>query len=67
MIIGIDAGGTHTDGVLLSKEGIESKNKVLSTPNSFESTKEVLNPLKENPKFDSEKLDRLMIGTTLIV
>ena len=28
MIIGIDVGGTHTDAVLLSRNGIEKKVKV---------------------------------------
>lgn len=63
--IGIDAGGTNTDGVLLTDNGIETYSKIPSTPNSVESIEEILKSLiKETP---DPEIDRVVIGTTLIL
>lgn len=67
MIIGIDAGGTNTDGVLLTDDGIELEVKVPSTPNSVEGIKEVLSSLLEGSELKRGNLDRVVIGTTLIL
>ncbi len=67
MIIGIDAGGTNTDGVLLTDKGIESEVKVPSTPNSVEGIREVLSSLIEDSEANQENIDRIVIGTTLIL
>ncbi|MFO7967650.1 MAG: hydantoinase/oxoprolinase family protein [Archaeoglobaceae archaeon] len=66
-IIGIDAGGTNTDGVLLSENGLVSSVKVPSTPNDVAGIKEVLKSLKGEAESNSTVIDRVVIGTTLIL
>ncbi len=65
MIIGVDAGGTNTDGVLISNSKIIDKTKVPSTPNNIEGIKKVLKNLTQNQTTKSIK--RIVIGTTLIL
>lgn len=67
MFIGVDAGGTNTDGVLLSENGVVSYYKVPSSPNDIKSIEEVLKLLKKDLKSEDSKLDRIVIGTTLIL
>ncbi len=66
-IIGIDAGGTNTDGVLLSENGLISSVKVPSTPNDVAGIREVLKSLKDDAESNSVVIDRVVIGTTLIL
>lgn len=67
MIIGIDAGGTNTDGVLLSHGKVLSSCKLPTTPNSVRGIKKVLMSLHEAAEHTSEEIDRVVIGTTLII
>lgn len=66
-VIGIDAGGTNTDGVLLSENGLISSVKVPSTPNDVAGIREVLKSLKDDAESNSVVIDRVVIGTTLIL
>ncbi len=66
-IIGIDAGGTNTDGVLLSEDGLVSSVKVPSTPNDVAGIREVLKSLKDDAESNCEDIHRVVIGTTLIL
>lgn len=63
--IGIDAGGTNTDGVLLTENGVERFSKIPSTPNNVESIEKVLQSLIKET--DDSNIDRIVIGTTLIL
>ncbi len=62
--IGIDVGGTHTDGVLIENNKILKKEKVLTNHNNlFESLTEVFTKLTQN--FPSEKIKKVTISSTL--
>ncbi len=64
MIIGIDVGGTHTDAVLLSSNGIEKKVKVPTDSNDLFSTiLSGFNSLLEST--DPKKIQRVVLSTTL--
>ncbi|KXA97567.1 hypothetical protein AKJ37_02730 [candidate division MSBL1 archaeon SCGC-AAA259I09] len=63
----IDIGGTNTDGVLLSEEGIEFHSKIPSTPNDVESIGKFFEILKTEHSFHPRNIDRIVIGTTLIL
>lgn len=67
MIIGIDAGGTNTDGVVISDSQIVTSIKVPSTPNSVEGIKQTLTALKEQMRGEPGEVERIVIGTTLIL
>lgn len=69
MIIGIDVGGTHTDGVLVKKDNshykIESTVKVKTRHNNLKSSiLEVLDKLTAS--IDNNKIERLVLSTTLV-
>lgn len=66
-VIGIDAGGTNTDGVLLTERGVVSSAKVPSTPNDITGIRRVLESLKDDAEFNSEDIERVVTGTTLIL
>ena len=62
--IGIDVGGTHTDGVLIGNNTIIKKEKVLTNhENLFESLIDVFNKLTEN--FPPENIKKITISSTL--
>jgi N-methylhydantoinase A/oxoprolinase/acetone carboxylase beta subunit len=64
MIIGIDVGGTHTDGVLLSGDKIEKSVKIpTKKDNLYQSVIEALDSLIENQ--DVSKIKRTVLSTTL--
>lgn len=64
MIIGIDVGGTHTDAVLLSSNGIEKKIKVpTDSADLFNTILEGFTQLLDN--IDPKKIKRVVISTTL--
>ncbi|MDY0131490.1 MAG: hydantoinase/oxoprolinase family protein [Desulforegulaceae bacterium] len=64
MIIGIDVGGTHTDGVLLSGNKTEKSIKIpTKKDNLYESVIEALDSLIE--KTDPSKIKRTVLSTTL--
>lgn len=69
MIIGIDVGGTHTDGVLVKKENsdykIDAVAKVKTDPDNLKSSiLEVIDTLTE--KINNQKIERLVLSTTLV-
>ncbi|THB78823.1 MAG: hydantoinase/oxoprolinase family protein [Desulfobacteraceae bacterium] len=64
MIIGLDVGGTHTDAVLLSENGLEHKIKVATdSSNLFNSVLTGLTDLLEGR--DPDSINRIVISTTL--
>ncbi|NOX33659.1 MAG: hydantoinase/oxoprolinase family protein [Deltaproteobacteria bacterium] len=64
MIIGIDVGGTHTDAVLLSSNGIEKKVKVSTdSTDLFHTILSGFSQLLDN--IDPKKIKRVVISTTL--
>ncbi|MCK5837962.1 MAG: hydantoinase/oxoprolinase family protein, partial [Desulfobacula sp.] len=64
MIIGIDVGGTHTDAVLLSSNGIEKKIKVSTdSEDLFHTILSSFTQLLDN--IDPKKIQRVVISTTL--
>ena len=64
MIIGIDVGGTHTDAVLLSRNGIEKKIKVpTDSADLFNTILSGFTALLDN--IDPKKIKRIVISTTL--
>ena len=73
MILGIDVGGTHTDGVLVKKENtnsqmvykIDSTNKVVTDHDNLKkSIIKVLDNLTET--IDNKKIERIVLSTTLV-
>ncbi|MCB9494759.1 MAG: hydantoinase/oxoprolinase family protein [Desulfobacteraceae bacterium] len=64
MIIGIDVGGTHTDGVLLSEDEIVKSVKIpTKKDNLYESVITAIDSLIENT--DPSKIKRTVLSTTL--
>lgn len=64
MLIGLDVGGTHTDAVLIGKEGLIHKAKVPTDPeNLFESILEGLENVTRDT--DISQVERLVLSTTL--
>lgn len=62
--IGIDVGGTHTDGVLIDNNTIVKKTKVLTTHNNLQkSIEEVIDELLKN--YSTEKIKKITLSTTL--
>lgn len=65
MIIGLDVGGTHTDVVLLGKNGIEREVKVPTDESDlFNSVLTGLEKITDN--IDPSTIDRIVLSTTLI-
>ncbi len=64
MIIGLDVGGTHTDAVLLSSDGIEKKVKVSTdSADLFNTILSGFTQLLDN--IDPKQIKRVVISTTL--
>ncbi|WP_246804293.1 hydantoinase/oxoprolinase family protein [Desulfosarcina cetonica] len=64
MIIGLDVGGTHTDVVLLGKEGLVRQIKVSTNPSDLFAT--VLNGLEKiTEDVDPGRIQRAVLSTTL--
>jgi N-methylhydantoinase A/oxoprolinase/acetone carboxylase beta subunit len=64
MIIGLDVGGTHTDAVLVGKEGLIHSVKVATDPDQLLSTIiKALRQLTENQAIGD--IERLVLSTTL--
>jgi N-methylhydantoinase A/oxoprolinase/acetone carboxylase beta subunit len=64
MIIGLDVGGTHTDVVLLDKDGLIKEVKVATDPADLYQS--VLNGLETiTADVDPEKINRIVLSTTL--
>jgi N-methylhydantoinase A/oxoprolinase/acetone carboxylase beta subunit len=64
MIIGLDVGGTHTDVVLLDRNGLRKEIKVNTDPaNLFQSVLSGLNAVTEN--IDPSQIKRIVLSTTL--
>jgi len=67
MIIGIDAGGTNIDGVLVSRKGMIDSVKVPRDSNELASIEKVLRLLVGRNELNPESINRIVIGTTLIL
>lgn len=64
MIIGLDAGGTHTDAVLIGPEGLVREVKVpTDTSDLFQTVLDGLTALTEG--IDSREIRRIVLSTTL--
>jgi N-methylhydantoinase A/oxoprolinase/acetone carboxylase beta subunit len=64
MIIGLDVGGTHTDVVLISNNGLTKKVKVPTDPSDLFNT--VLTGITELLKdISPEKIEKIILSTTL--
>ena len=64
MIIGLDVGGTHTDVVLLSQEGLVRQIKVPTNPSDLFAT--VLTSLEKITEgIDPARISRAVLSTTL--
>ena len=64
MIIGLDVGGTHTDVVLIDKDGLIREIKVPTDPSDlFHSVLTGLTAITKD--IDSEKINRIVLSTTL--
>ncbi len=64
MIIGLDVGGTHTDVVLLDRDGLRKEIKVNTDPsNLFQSVLSGLNAVTED--IDPSQIKRIVLSTTL--
>lgn len=64
MIIGLDVGGTHTDAVLLDRDGLRKEIKVNTDPsNLFQSVLTGLNAIAED--IDLSQIKRIVLSTTL--
>jgi N-methylhydantoinase A/oxoprolinase/acetone carboxylase beta subunit len=65
MIIGLDVGGTHTDVVLIGKDGLIKEIKVPTDPSDlFNSVLAGLTAITRD--HDPEKINRIVLSTTLI-
>ena len=65
MIIGLDVGGTHTDVVLVGKDGLIKEIKVPTDPSDlFNSVLAGLTAITRD--HDPEKINRIVLSTTLI-
>lgn len=63
--LGIDVGGTNTDGVILSADNeILASTKSTTTKDIFSGIKQTLNKLMEESKLDAEKIEVATLGTT---
>lgn len=64
MIIGLDVGGTHTDVVLLDKNGIQRDLKVPTTPaDLYQSVWTALTAVTDG--IDADSIQRIVLSTTL--
>jgi len=64
MILGVDVGGTHTDAVLLSSNGLEKKTKVLTdSTDLFNTILSSFTQLLDN--IDPKNIKRVVLSTTL--
>lgn len=64
MIIGLDVGGTHTDAILLGKEGVVRTVKVSTDPNALFET--ILQALEKTISgVDPKTINRAVLSTTL--
>jgi N-methylhydantoinase A/oxoprolinase/acetone carboxylase beta subunit len=64
MIIGLDVGGTHTDVVLLSRDGLQKEIKVITDPSDlFQSVLSGLDAITQD--IDPSDIDRIVLSTTL--
>ncbi len=64
MIIGLDVGGTHTDVVLLDRNGLQKEIKVTTDPSDlFQTVLSGLNAITED--IDPSDINRIVLSTTL--
>lgn len=64
MLIGIDIGGTFTDGVVLDDNKVKIVVKIPTSPNIACSIQQVLGELIKN--IDKDKIERIVLSTTVI-
>ncbi len=65
MIVGVDAGGTNTDGVLLDESEVIDKKKIPHSEGMRKSIREVISGLLKGR--NNDEINRVVIGSTVIL
>mgnify|MGYP000433366723 CR=1 FL=1 len=64
MQIGVDVGGTNTDGVIMSDGKVLISDKKVTTANVGDGVFNVIKSVLEKGKISSDKISSVMVGTT---
>ncbi|PPR47145.1 MAG: Acetophenone carboxylase gamma subunit [Alphaproteobacteria bacterium MarineAlpha5_Bin9] len=64
MQIGVDVGGTNTDGVIMSNGKVLVSDKTVTTPNVGDGVFNVIKSVLDKGKISADKITSVMIGTT---
>ena len=64
MQIGVDVGGTNTDGVIMSDGKVLISDKKVTTSNVGDGVFNVIKSVLEKGKISSDKISSVMVGTT---
>ena len=64
MQIGVDVGGTNTDGVIMSDGKVLVSEKTVTTENVGDGVFNVIKSVLEKGKISADKITSVMIGTT---
>ena len=64
MQIGVDVGGTNTDGVIMSDGKVLVSDKKVTTANVGDGVFNVIKSVLEKGKISSDKISSVMVGTT---
>ena len=64
MQIGVDVGGTNTDGVIMSEGKVLVSDKKVTTPNVADGVFNVIKSVLDKGKISADKITSVMVGTT---